>query len=117
MSRQPRGRQCLCSVCSRMFGGETGYDLHRTGEFASPGKSNTRRCMTEAEMADAGLCYSASRDEWQTPSRFAGVGEPVLALCGENPISDTAGGADAPEREPRAIAGRTTQTEVTDHER
>ena len=66
--RKPRGRQCLCTVCGEMFGGEVTFDAHRVGDFATPTKPNNRRCMTSAEMKDAGL--TLKNDVWVTKARF-----------------------------------------------
>lgn len=66
------GQLCQCTICGHTFGGERGFDLHRTGEYAQRGKGSTRRCMTDEEMIAAGLSQDA-RSIWRRPqpSRFA----------------------------------------------
>ena len=59
---------CECTACGRKFLTEKMFNKHRTGSFGEPvyGKSrvakyytkNQRRCMTEEEMLDAGLCHN-----------------------------------------------------------
>lgn len=66
------GQLCQCTICGHTFGGERGFERHRTGDYAQHGKANTRRCMTVAEMLAAGLSQDA-RSIWRRPQpgRFA----------------------------------------------
>lgn len=51
---------CKCSACQLHFGGESAFNTHRVGPMES------RRCMTTAEMREAGLALSA-RGYWGRP--------------------------------------------------
>lgn len=51
---------CRCSACGLHFGGESSFAAHRTGPM------DARRCLTPAEMCEAGLAPSA-RGYWGRP--------------------------------------------------
>lgn len=48
-----------CSACGRRFSGVTGFDAHRAGRYAKPGRPHTRRCRSDAEMAAKGYTVDA----------------------------------------------------------
>lgn len=67
------GRMCQCTTCGHTFGGERGFDLHRVGEYAAPGKfADRRRCLSVDELLAAGLTQDA-RGIWRRAlaERFA----------------------------------------------
>lgn len=50
-----RGCRCECPTCLERFGSIRGFDRHRMGEYRAPGAlTDTRRCLTLAEMIAAG---------------------------------------------------------------
>lgn len=40
---------CKCSACGEVFGGSSGFEFHRVGEF-----EGDRRCRTKKELRKAG---------------------------------------------------------------
>ncbi len=48
-----------CSVCGKLFAGDTSFRMHRVGEMPAYGPvgeaSKYRRCLTPAEMREIGL--------------------------------------------------------------
>lgn len=44
-----------CPTCGALFETSDGFDAHRVGNFATPSKPNTRRCLSETEMHDIGF--------------------------------------------------------------
>lgn len=61
------GRMCQCTVCGHTFGGGTGFNAHRVGEYAKPGQwQGTRRCRTPAEIRAGGLAQD-ERGVWRHP--------------------------------------------------
>ena len=44
------GARCQCPACGELFSSVATFDRHRVGEFASNGGTNTRRCLTVAEL-------------------------------------------------------------------
>lgn len=50
--------------CGRAFHSVSSFDKHRTGEYATRGKSGkaTRRCMSEAEMVAAGFVVTTAKN-------------------------------------------------------
>jgi hypothetical protein len=44
-----------CPTCGALFESSDAFDAHRIGNFATPSKPNTRRCLTAQEMHDAGF--------------------------------------------------------------
>lgn len=63
MSRVLRGDRCECDACGEPFNSTKAFDRHRRG---SPGKD--RRCLTPAEMTDAGMSLNAA-GFWITAAR------------------------------------------------
>ena len=52
-----RGSRCQCTSCLDYFGSPRAFDKHRKGAYAAAGSfQHARRCMTEAELFDAGWC-------------------------------------------------------------
>lgn len=45
------GEACKCQDCKLIFGGESGFNDHRVGDF---GPVSTRRCRTAQEIFDRG---------------------------------------------------------------
>jgi hypothetical protein len=45
-----KGSRVQCCACGELFSSVATFDRHRIGEFAGVGGTNTRRCMTVAEM-------------------------------------------------------------------
>lgn len=67
------GRMCQCTACGHTFGGERGFDLHRVGEYAAPGKfGDRRRCLSADELVAAGMTQD-ERGIWRRAlaARFA----------------------------------------------
>jgi hypothetical protein len=65
-----------CEVCGKVFGGESGFDRHRVGDFEKGhmgrrkghkayivDSPNTRRCLTDKELEARGLSLD-SRGVW-----------------------------------------------------
>ena len=50
------GGWCECSECGRVFGGLSGFDLHRMDQDRDP---YNWRCATDAELTERGLHLSA----------------------------------------------------------
>ena len=48
---QVTGTRCQCRECGEYFNSLTWFDKHRTGSY----RNNERRCLTPAEIADAGM--------------------------------------------------------------
>lgn len=48
-----------CKSCHRTFTGPTAADKHRKGKHGTD-----RRCMTDEEMARAGLAFKPNRQMW-----------------------------------------------------
>ncbi len=48
-----------CSLCGKLFAGDTSFQMHRTGEMPTDGSvgeaSKARRCLTATEMREIGL--------------------------------------------------------------
>ncbi len=44
-----------CPSCGVMFETSDAFDAHRLGKFATASKPSTRRCLTAAEMHEAGF--------------------------------------------------------------
>lgn len=44
-----------CPTCGALFDTSESFDAHRVGNFATPSKPNTRRCLSATEMHDAGF--------------------------------------------------------------
>ena len=44
---EPKGRQCKCMTCGRIFSGEGAFDRHRHGAFTP---KNTRFCADPASL-------------------------------------------------------------------
>lgn len=74
-TRKLSGRRCQCGGCGQYFAGITGFEKHRTGAYGSD-----RRCMTVAEMAEAGLVETVA-GWWTVPmsekaiARFKGLSD------------------------------------------
>lgn len=49
-------RRCQCAGCELYFNSEGAFTKHRTGSYSG----RTRRCMTEAEMLEAGMVKNDS---------------------------------------------------------
>ena len=47
--------RCECTACGRLFGSLSAFDRHRVGKY----RDQSRRCMTEAEMAISHLASDA----------------------------------------------------------
>ena len=50
--REPRGQECECTECGKLFGGEHTFDRHREGPYVPSGQ---RRCRTGEELLAIGL--------------------------------------------------------------
>lgn len=44
------GSRCQCTACGELFASVAAFDRHRVGKFAGVGGTNTRRCLSVAEM-------------------------------------------------------------------
>lgn len=44
-----------CPSCGAVFETNEAFDAHRIGKFATPSKPNTRHCLTDQEMHEAGF--------------------------------------------------------------
>jgi hypothetical protein len=62
------GSRCQCPTCGDYFNGLDAFDRHRIGNYAKPGQSNTRQCLTVAEMIAARFIRNAAGC-WMTDSR------------------------------------------------
>jgi len=50
-----KGCRCECPTCLERFGSVRAFDRHRIGEYRAPGAlTDTRRCLTLAQMLAAG---------------------------------------------------------------
>jgi len=54
------GNRCQCPTCGEYFNGVQPFDKHRTGDYAKPGQSNARRCLTVAKLETAGFIRNAA---------------------------------------------------------
>ena len=54
-ARRLKGERCQCGTCGHFFSEGKAFDAHRTGPFGKPGTPSKRRCLTLAEMANAGF--------------------------------------------------------------
>jgi hypothetical protein len=50
---------CECPACGLLFRSVSGFDAHRVGPYAAPG----RRCLTAGELL--GIGYVLIRGKWQ----------------------------------------------------
>lgn len=59
-AQSPRlsGAQCRCTTCGRAFKSEHAFDQHRI--TVTPAPRYSRRCMTDAELNEAGLQPNAA---------------------------------------------------------
>ena len=96
--------RCQCGGCGDYFGSERAFDRHRVGDYAEPGQwQGARRCMTLAEMIEAGWHRSARGFLLQPDPRRAGAG--ISGACvppaamGVREVADT--GAKTPPRRDR----------------
>ena len=49
-----RGKVSLCRACGKVFTTVSTFDKHRTGKYDLKAPGYGRRCLTDAEMDDAG---------------------------------------------------------------
>jgi hypothetical protein len=63
----PRGSQCLCRGCGKVFRSERPFARHFTGDYGP----NTRRCLTAAELMAKG--YVDGARGWQFAPRPFGA--------------------------------------------
>ena len=69
------GGRCQCAGCGDYFGSERAFDRHRVGDYAEAGqRQGARRCLTYAEMMEAGWHRSARGYLLQPDPRRAGAG-------------------------------------------
>jgi hypothetical protein len=59
--------------CGRVFASVAAFDAHRTGKFGHSRGQGMRRCMSEAEMALAGLVIHATKRAAEGPIWTLGV--------------------------------------------
>jgi len=59
-----RGDRCQCPACLELFNSARAFDYHRRGSF----EPLTRRCLTVAEMAAAGMALNPP-GFWVTETR------------------------------------------------
>lgn len=58
-----REDHCSCTGCGLLFASTDAFDAHRVGDhayLASAERPDGRRCLTEDELAEAGLRLSAA---------------------------------------------------------
>ena len=56
--------KAICSGCGQIFGGESGFEKHRAGEFRKLDVTpSQRRCLTPQEMLARGL-HQDERGRW-----------------------------------------------------
>lgn len=49
----------LCRACNRTFGGLSGFDIHRVGQYTDTPPDYGRRCLTDEELAAKGIMPNA----------------------------------------------------------
>ena len=58
------GRMQHCPACHQTFTGESAGEKHRTGKHGVTEGPHARRCLTVAEMLDAGMAQN-TRGRWK----------------------------------------------------
>jgi hypothetical protein len=76
MPEHRRGSQaCECGACGQWFGGLTGFDMHRVGDY------DNRRCLTPKEIVARG--YVIRDGMWRKPPPASKVwGNKAVELAG-----------------------------------
>lgn len=67
-----RGKVSLCNACGKVFTTTSTFDKHRTGKYDLHALGYGRRCLTDAEMDEAGWGrnqYGRWFRAWMGPAR------------------------------------------------
>lgn len=78
-TRGPRGDECACATCCRIFKSEKGYKSHFIRNDRKEGRT-IARCRTDAELMAKGLAFNPVKGHWREPNPVYAKPSPSLVL-------------------------------------
>lgn len=81
---RPGTDRCRCTACGLYFNSGGAFSRHRIGPYAPIGQTETRRCLTAAELTSRGWSVNET-GHWVTEAKAAAAQERLKA----DPASDS----------------------------